>query len=310
MLRDYLTPGLRALKSARERRFMHNVADRVDALLASFPKCGRTWLRFLLANYFTEAFQLGAPPDLHSMFQILPNFDQDTSRGISAFSFVDRRPALPLVCVTHAPARFTPRLPVIFLVRDPRDVVVSRYFHSTRHKKQFVGTIAKFIDDQDQGLPAYVRYLNAWAAYLHGTRHHVTSYEFMSFDIAAEMRKILIFLAVDVDEGALAISISRAAFDSMRSQERVQGIPAHEYDRADDESLRMRRGVPHGFEGYLGPDAVDHINQRCASELSGDALAILRQYSFNPVHADGHANDLRDMNHAAPLEPQTLWLQR
>jgi Sulfotransferase domain len=280
MLRNYLAPGFRSLRSVRARRFMHNAAGEVDALLASFPKSGRTWLRFVLASYFAEALELGAPPDLHSMFRVIPNFDADPTRGLPAFRFAQFRPELPLICVTHAPPGSTPRLPVIFLVRDPRDVVVSRYFHSTRHKNQFEGTIAQFVDDGDHGLPAYIRYLNAWAGFLRHVPHHVTSYERMSLGTAGEIHAILGFLGVEVNERALATAVSRAAFDSMRSQERVQGIPAHHYDRSDDESLRMRRGVPHGFAGYLGPDLVTHIDQRCARELSGEALELLRKYSL------------------------------
>jgi hypothetical protein len=283
MLPNYLKPAVRILKSARERRFMRNAARDVDALLASFPKCGRTWLRFVLANYFTEALELGPPPDLHSMFRIIPNFDRDTERGLPAFSFAHLRPELPLVCVTHAPARLTPRLPVIFLVRDPRDVVVSRYFHSTRHKKEFSGTISEFINDHEHGLPAYIRYLNAWALTLNGVPHHVTSYELMSSDMTSEMRKILEFLLVDIDEAALASAIARGAFESMRTQERVKGLPAHAYNRGDDESLRMRKGVPHGFTGYLAPELIDEINVRCASELSSDALGLLGDYSLKSM---------------------------
>jgi hypothetical protein len=283
MLPRYLKPGVQILKKARERRFMRTASREVDALLASFPKCGRTWLRFVLANYFTEALALGSPPDLHSMFRIIPNFDRDPKRGLPAFAFAELRPELPLLCVTHAPARLTPRLPVLFLVRDPRDVIVSGYFHSTRHKMEFSGTIGEFISDEEHGLPAYIRYLNAWAVILQSAPHHVTSYELMSADMASEMRKILKFLLVDIDEAALSSAIARGAFESMRSQERVQGLPAHAYNRADDESLRMRRGVPHGFGGYLSKELIEKINQTCASELSSEALALLGDYSLNAV---------------------------
>jgi alcohol sulfotransferase len=294
MLRDLLAPGLKTLKAARHHRFMRDAAPSVDALIASFPKCGRTWLRYVLSSYFATSLHLGPPPDLHSMFRIIPNFDAERTRGLPAFAFASARPHLPLICVTHAPARLTPNLPVIFLVRDPRDVIVSRYFHSTRHKHEFSGTIAKFIDDPEHGLPAYIRYLNSWTAFLAGTRHHVTSYELMSADISAEVRKVLHFLGVAIDEGALGDAVARSAFDAMRRTEKVQGIPAHDYDRGDDESLRMRRGVAHGFRGYLTDELIEKIDRRCATDLSGDALALLRDYSFGsaggaPVESTGEA---------------------
>jgi Sulfotransferase domain len=272
--------AVRMTKLFRVRRFMNGAAREVDSLIASFPKCGRTWLRFALANYFAEAMRLEVVPDLHSMFRIIPNFDGDPVRGLPAFAYAQARPSLPVVCVTHAPAKITPGLPVIFLVRDPRDVVVSNYFHSTRHKNRFSGTIDEFIADPDYGLTAYISYLNSWAEFLGTTRHHVTSYELMSSDAETEMRKLLGFLSVSIDDQALSLALRRSTFESMQTQERVKGIPAHRYDRSDGESMRMRRGVAHGFRGYLTSEQVDRIDQHCRRDLSRAARQLMSEYSL------------------------------
>ena len=268
MPHSLVASAARKLKSWRTSRFMNGAAPTVDALIASFPKCGRTWLRFALANYFAEAARLEAAPDLHSMFRIIPNFDPDPVRGDagSAGSWV--------------PAGITPRLPVVFLVRDPRDVVVSNYFHSTRHKNRFSGTIAEFIDDPDHGLRAYIRYLNSWTKFLGKTRHHITRYELMSADAGNEIRKILNFLSVPVDEEALSLALHSSTFESMQKHERAEGIPAHHYDRNDDESMRMRKGVAHGFRGYLTSEQIDQIDDRCRSELSVAGQLIVTEYSI------------------------------
>jgi sulfotransferase family protein len=293
---DLVAHAARIAKSLRSRRFMNRAALRVDALIASFPKCGRTWLRFALANYLAEAFELEIVPDLHSMFGIIPNFDADPVRGLPAFRYNVARPSLPLVGVTHSPARITPTLPIVFIVRDPRDVVVSNYFHLTRHKGIFTGTITEFIDDSRQGLAKYIRYLNAWARFLSHPPHHVTSYELMSADAGAELRKILRFLAVPITEEALSLAVRRSTFESMQAHERAEGIPAHHYDRSDDESLRMRRGIAHGFRGYLTPGQVDQIEERCRRELSRAAQALVSKYSLKLKGDEGmcrHKTPLR-----------------
>ena len=44
-----------------------------DGFIASFPKSGRTWLRFILANYLNRLLSLGLELDLRSMFGLIPN---------------------------------------------------------------------------------------------------------------------------------------------------------------------------------------------------------------------------------------------
>src|SRR3546814_2248758 len=86
---------------------------------------------------------------------IRPNCDCDPVRGVPAFQF-QRRPAMPLVLISHRrhdAALFADR-PIIFLIRDPRDIMVSAYFHATRHKRRFGGTIGAFLRDRGHGLPA------------------------------------------------------------------------------------------------------------------------------------------------------------
>lgn len=280
MLPEPMRKLLRSLRAERNLHFLRKQAPGADAFLISFPKCGRTWLRFALSNYFAESLRLPIEPDLQTTFQILPNFDRDPVRGIPAFRFGKNRPDLPLVLVSHRSydRSLIADRPVIFLVRDPRDVVVSAYFHATRHKHRYAGTIGDFIEDDAQGLGSYIRYLNGWAAGLRNGRSHVTSYERMSADPAAELRQILLFLERPVDEAALAYAVEKSSFGAMRSKEKQTGIPGHQYDLKDQESLRMRRGKPGGFTDYLSEGEVARVLERCRAELTPQARELLSEY--------------------------------
>src|SRR3546814_17263162 len=88
---------------------------------------------------------------------------------------------MPLVLISHRrhdAALFADR-PIIFLIRDPRDIMVSAYFHATRHKRRFGGTIGAFLRDRRHGLPALISYWNGWAKGLLRTQHLILSYEGM-----------------------------------------------------------------------------------------------------------------------------------
>src|SRR3546814_9424585 len=74
MIRPIANALLRDVRQRAEAKHLRAVASRCDAFLTSYPKCGRTWLRYLLSHYLAETVGLGFQPDLVSTFRILPNF--------------------------------------------------------------------------------------------------------------------------------------------------------------------------------------------------------------------------------------------
>jgi hypothetical protein len=248
-----------------------------DAFLASYPKSGRTWFRFILSNYFDRAEKLGANINLHTMFSVLPNYALDDGRGMGAFRFERKRPGLPLVLVSHFPYRrfLFGAKPIIFMVRDPRDLMVSAYFHATRHKHRFEGDITQFLADPEQGVADLVRYLNSWTKGLQRHPHLILSYEDLQADTEEQTAQALRFLRCKIDTVALREAIHASRFEAMRDMEKAEGIPDHEYDRGDDESLRMRKGKAGTFGEYLTPEHCSFIESTLSRQLSQDAKRAL-----------------------------------
>lgn len=296
----------RGLVRAARRRWrdepqLSRAAEDADAFLISYPKSGRTWLRYLLSRYFAELAELGFQPDLQTMFQVLPNFDLDPVRGIGAFAGADRQSRMPRVFVSHLTYKknlFRDR-PVILLVRDPRDVIVSAYFHATRHKRVFSGNIGTFLEDPTYGLPALTRFLNSWAKGIEGREAIVISYERMLGDPAAAVTAVLNFLGSEVREDAMTRAIKAAQFDQMRAKERDQGIPGHDYDRSDTLSLRMRSGKSGGFGEWLSVGQSAWIVEQCRQRLSPAARALLAPTGLNLGQDDYDAGT--DLSPALPL---------
>lgn len=272
----------RAFRKIDRRIRMARAAATADAFLASYPKSGRTWFRFILSHYFAQtiprsAAQPNGTIDLFSMFGIVPNFDLDPVRGIPAFRHQMQRPQLPLIFVTHHHYRRSLFLgrPVIFMVRDPRDVMVSAFFHATRHKHRFSGTVDAFIADEGQGLPALIDYLNGWAEGLQSRESAVLSYEELTRDTVGASARIIEFLGHTPAEEALRKSVAAADFGAMRELELQGGLPAHDYDRTDAESLRMRRGKVGGFEDYLSDAQLERIQEYCEKGLVPSAKRLV-----------------------------------
>lgn len=268
---------VRIVRRIQRRMDITVCAASADCFLVSYPKSGRTWFRFLLSHYFAARAAPQFDVNLHTMFSVLPNFDLDPVRGVPAFVFREPEGKVPRIWVSHLAYRRSLFLnkPVILLVRDPRDVAVSAYFHATRHKHRFAGTIEQFLDDPEQGVPAMCAYLNGWSKGIAGRRRHILSYEALSKDPAGRLIDALEFLGCEIDPAAVAAAVEAGSFANMQERERAEGLPAHDYDRGDAESLRMRRGQAGGYSDYLDPQMIRKIEDICRRQLSMRARSLV-----------------------------------
>src|SRR5467141_466425 len=87
-----------------------------DVFLVSYPKSGNTWTRFLVANLVYPEKN----PDFSNINELIPDPEAMHKRDLE-------RAARPRLIKSHQ--YFDPRYPkVIYIVRDPRDVVLSEYY--------------------------------------------------------------------------------------------------------------------------------------------------------------------------------------
>jgi hypothetical protein len=234
------------------------------ALICSYPKSGRTWLRYMLAHVLVTHFALDVKLDLATMFSVLPNDDLDVERGWPGYRF---RGVLPSVATSHE--RYEERLHggcrIVFLVRDPRDVVVSYWFHRSRHMGRFTGELSEFVRDPRYGIMDMLAYLETWAAAAERERLLIVSYEETKADAFFSLRRICDFLEVPVSDDTIRAAAAAGEFSRMREMERETAVGGYAYDRSDDSALRVRRGHVHGFVDYLSRAEEEIIGAHLAS---------------------------------------------
>jgi hypothetical protein len=278
------TRAMRALRFGPFPRLKQVVKNRViagafadaDGFLVSYPKSGRTWLRFILANYLNRRLALGLEVDFHSLFQVIPNDLLDDERGRRAYRFDDRA-EVPLLVASHAPYRkalFASR-PVLLMLRETKDLMVSSFFHETRHGAGFQGDLKTFLRDREHGLADYLRYLNGWAGALDAHPHLVLTYEQLHADPRAAVVAALDFFALAVDPDAINAAIAASSFDRMQAIEIAGGIAGAAHDRSDLESRRVRRGKVGGHGEHLDAADIAYIDQTCRSQLGEPARRLL-----------------------------------
>ncbi|WP_435418773.1 sulfotransferase domain-containing protein [Parerythrobacter aurantius] len=269
-------------RSSHDARLQRQTSA-IDAFLISYPKSGRTWLRYLLSMYLARHAGLDFDPDLISTFRVMPNFDLDKQRGLPS-RLQAAAGDLPLIAVSHRDynASLFAHMPVVMLVRDPRDVLVSSYFHQTRHKHRFEGSIGEFLESEAFGAASIAEYHNEWAEGLLGRPSLVLSYEEMSKATAKAVEAVLVFLGLPVDAAWLDEAIEKARFDKMQKKERETGIPGHEYNKKDADASRVRRGKVAGYTDYLNAEHDARIRQIFADRLNDAAWALYRPTGFAP----------------------------
>jgi hypothetical protein len=255
-----------------------------DVFIASFPRSGNTWTRFLIGNLICQDDSLTFNNIETRIPEIYANSDQ-------AMQHLPR----PRVLKSHE--AFDPRYPhVIYIVRDPRDVAVSKYHYhiaTGKHPKGYP------IEDFMPGFIAgeFDRQWGSWAdhvtSWLSMRQNHtgflLVRYEDMKREPVAELGRIASFLErcssrqIDSSPQQMDRTIRSSTPERMRSLERQQGHRWLRFrkERAIKGYVAVRAAVSGGWKSFLPQESVAQIESAWGP--------IMTQLSY-PLHsgpADG-----------------------
>ena len=261
-------------------------AIRAHGFVCSYPKSGRTWMRFALAHYMRSVYGLEVDIELRTMFRLLPNMDghaPDPGKDASVYAFADR-PEIPLVLSSHMSfdERLFGRRPVVFILRCPYDVMVSQYFQKTRQDLSWQGPLKAFLRDPQVGVGDLVRYLNSWAPWLQTPRALVLTYEQLRHDPETGFLRLVAHLGIQTDRAVARAALSEASFGRMREVERRFGIEGYDYDWTDPEARRVRKAQIGGYRDYLDEQDCRYVSTECARRLAPAARALLERSGLAP----------------------------
>ena len=240
---------------------------RSDVYVLSFPKCGRTWLRMMLAKTFalmdgedvSDYFAYAPAPDRN--MRII--FDHEDSGGLSAYD------ALETDKTKYKNEK------VLFLVRDARDVMVSYYFQMTRRTGNALSfkNIASFIRNEICGIDTLLTYMNIWENSRHiPSDFLLVRYEDMHDHPHLQLKRVLEFIGLaGVSDEVIKTAVDFAQFDNMKALEKAGSMQARQLtpgDVNDPESYKARRGKIGGYTDYLGEEDLHYLNQKIRRNLS------------------------------------------
>ena len=181
-----------------------------DTFVASYPKSGNTWLRFIIANLMTE--------DVEVTFRNIDRFVPEPD--FATYSLDDVRGSR--IIKSHWP--YFPVFPrFIYVVRDPRDVVVSHYHFSVKHA-WFRGPIEEFVGSRQR--------FGDWGTHVRGALNELLHrpsdvlmlrYEDMLDDPHRAVEKVASFLHLQPSPETVERVVGLTTFKTLKKNERLHG---------------------------------------------------------------------------------------
>lgn len=256
----------------RERR-RRKVAAEVGKLppavfVISFPKCGRTWLLVMVGHYLVNHFGLPEEEllnvgDLHKRFPEIPPIylkHDDKPRARTCQELIQNKSA-------YAKHR------VLFLVRDPRDVLVSKFYSLKYREGKYSGDLSSYIRRPHGSLATMVEYFNIWLREREKPKAFMLlKYEDLYARREQKLQEVLQFLGIkDVNAANVQRAVEFGTFENMRrfEHERRFSRPLLLPTRPGDfRSYKTRKGI-------IG----DHRN-----EFSSEDLGYVDGYLRGHLH--------------------------
>jgi len=189
-----------------------------DVFLTSYPRSGNTWMRFLVGNLLHQE----KPVTFLNMEGLVPDMYKQSDRTL-------RHMPRPRILKSHE--CFDPRYRrIIYIVRDPRDVVVSNYHWEMKLRSIPEGcSIEEFVPRWMDGnfwrrIGSWADHVNSWLATRQGHDNFLLMrYEDLQENQQRELARVAQFMGLNPDRERINRAIELSSAANMRKMEETQG---------------------------------------------------------------------------------------
>lgn len=239
-----------------------------DIFVATYPKCGTTWMQYLIYLLVHRAEPLPAGSNFNDVFPHLEEVGEHAVRALPE----------PRLIKTHLPLERTPwndRAKYVYVARNPFDCVVSFYHHTRGFPKHYdfaAGTFDTFFELFLRGQVDFGDYFDnlvSWLPRLGAANTLFLTYEQMLAAPAEAVAKVGAFLGGEAartaaDARLLARVVEVSSFGSMsRDQGRWSSA------RAADMPAFVRKGVVGDWASHLSAEQARRLADKTAARLAG-----------------------------------------
>ncbi|XP_051984233.1 sulfotransferase 2B1-like [Xyrauchen texanus] len=242
-----------------------------DTVIVSYPKSGTTWMQEII----TLVLSKGDP----TIAQTQPNWARAPWLEQYYCPKVLEASKGPRVITTHlpyhllAPALQDSKAKVIYVSRNPKDVVVSYYhFHKMANFLPDPGSFSEFLSAFLKGTVHY----GSWFDHVKGWASHVNflyiTYEEMWQDLHGSLEKVSRYLMCSLTEDELTSAQKYCSFNSMKENAMVNYtlIPQEIMDHSKGKF--MRKGKIGDWKNIFAEEQSDHFDAVYSSQMADASL--------------------------------------
>lgn len=257
LIKDQLRYNLR---STILRRPLVNLRHRditdKDCFLASYPKSGNTWVKFMLSQ-----LMIGKELDFDHVEDLIPMVGDQNSAPVLLSNGGK-------IIKTHEPYMKSYKQ-AIYIIRDGRDVAVSYYYHQLREgmfKGTFSEFLTQFIKGKVDGYSCWKNHVLTWMAapIQEDNGLLIIKYEDMLSNPFNTLGNILGFLKVPIEDKEIQSAIESNTKEKMRQKEHTSSIISK--SKRKDISF-VRSGVQGDWKDTFSNDDIKKFN-----DFAGDIL--------------------------------------
>ena len=184
-----------------------------EFFIASFPRSGNTWVRFLIANVYNNIKKEFPEVDFFNIHDIVPELKKFGEVVKPYFS------DLPVVIKTHS--KFIDSFEnTILVLRNPFDTIYS-YNNFLNMNRGIKISLPEMVTHEKYGIDAIVDHTNSFIRNCDNLL--ITSYENLVCQPLKELKKICDFLNISVKDEIIKKSVKKSSFRSMREIELRKG---------------------------------------------------------------------------------------
>jgi hypothetical protein len=238
-----------------------------DTFLVSFPRSGNTWTRFLVCNLMN-------PDDP-------VNFAQLESRIPEIYFVTDRKlRAFPRPRVIKSHECFDPRYKkVIYIVRDPRDVLISYYEYQLKRRvisedRSLEEFVPRFMESEiEPKIGSWRDHVVSWMATRGGQENFLLlRYEEMLANTQKETTKIASFLGLDSNPERIARAVALSTADRMRKLEKEQWRQWNMTKNTRQDKAFVRKAEAGGWK--------TNLPERCVAQIESAWGDVMRSVGY------------------------------
>jgi hypothetical protein len=203
-------------------RFVRSIRP-TDVFIVSWPKSGTTWLAFLVANLLK-----GSRPgqlNLRNSTRYVPDLNRGylKKRGFTD-GFLNDLPLFPDPRIFKVHAPYDKGLPkVVYLLRDPRDAIVSTWHYLRLQDATFSLSLKDFIRKDGYWPCSWDLHVGGWLLDHDHPDLLLVKYEEIHQDTYTVLRRVLDFSGIRYDGSDIAKAVETSRFDDMQRLEEKFG---------------------------------------------------------------------------------------